>query len=64
MGLFNVKVEIDQFVGSWLTFDSTDLTRVGRTHAALGQDMLLGSSVFSVEDKIRVRIYVRDLRPS
>ena len=27
----------------------------------LGQNALLGSSVFSIEDKIRVRIYVRDL---
>jgi type VI secretion system protein ImpH len=61
MSLFKVEVDVDQFVGSWLTFDPKDLTRIGRAHARLGENILLGSSVFSVEDKIRVRIYVRDL---
>jgi type VI secretion system protein ImpH len=59
-GMFGVKVEIDEFVGSWLAFDPGDRTAIGRKHAALGRDMLLGASVFSVEDKIRIRLYVRD----
>ena len=59
-GMFGVKVEIDEFVGSWLVFDPDDRTAVGRKHAALGKDLLLGSSVFSVEDKIRIRLYVND----
>ena len=59
-GIFGVKVEIDEFVGSWLAFDPGDRTAIGRKHAAVGRDMLLGSSVFSVEDKIRIRLYVRD----
>ncbi len=59
-GMFGVKVEIDEFVGSWLAFEPNDRTAIGRKHSALGRDMLLGSSVFSVEDKIRVRLYVRD----
>jgi type VI secretion system protein ImpH len=61
MGIFGTDVDVDQFVGTWLTFDPADVTRIGRAHAGLGQNALLGSSVFSVEDKIRVRIYVRDL---
>lgn len=60
-GLFETEVDVDQFVGSWLTFDPADVTRIGQGHAVLGQNALLGSSVFSIEDKIRVRIYVRDL---
>ena len=28
-GLFGVKVEIDEFVGSWLVFDQSDRTRLG-----------------------------------
>lgn len=60
-GLFETEVDVDQFVGSWLTFDPADVTRIGRGHAVLGQNALLGSSVFSIEDKIRIRIYVRDL---
>jgi len=61
MGLFETEVDVDQFVGNWLTFDPADVTRIGQGHAVLGQNALLGSSVFSIEDKIRVRIYVRDL---
>jgi type VI secretion system protein ImpH len=59
-GLFGTRIEIHEFVGSWLTFDRADRTALGRRHAELGKDMLLGSSVFSVEDKIRVRVYVKD----
>jgi type VI secretion system protein ImpH len=59
-GVFGLKVEIDEFVGSWLAFDPSDRTAIGKKHAALGKDLLLGSSVFSVEDKIRVRLYVKD----
>ena len=55
-GLFDVKVEIDEFVGTWLSFDPSHCSRLGGTHARLGQDALLGSRVFSVEDKIRVRV--------
>ena len=58
-GVFDVKVEIDEFVGSWLAFDPGDRTAIGRKHAALGKDVLLGSSVFSVEDKIRIRLYAK-----
>ena len=63
-GMFGVRVEIDEFVGSWLVFDPDDRTAIGRKHAALGKDMLLGSSVFSVEDKIRIRLYVQGTLPS
>jgi len=59
-GLFGVRVEIDEFVGSWLEFEPDDCTAIGRKHAGLGRDLLLGSSVFSVEDKIRIRLYVKD----
>lgn len=59
-GLFDVRVEIDEFVGSWLAFEPADRSRLGRRHAGLGKDLLLGARVFSVEDKIRIRIFVRD----
>jgi type VI secretion system protein ImpH len=59
-GLFGVKVDVDEFVGSWLVFDPGDRTAIGRKHSALGKDLLLGSSVFSVEDKIRIRLYVKN----
>jgi type VI secretion system protein ImpH len=61
-GLFDVKVEIDQFVGTWLTFDPSNRTRIGQAHSGLGSDLLVGASVFSVQDKIRVRIFTRNMR--
>jgi type VI secretion system protein ImpH len=61
-GLFDVKVEIDQFVGTWLTFDPSNRTRIGQAHSALGTDVLVGASVFSVQDKIRVRIFTKNMR--
>jgi type VI secretion system protein ImpH len=59
-GLFGVRVEIDEFVGSWLVFDHEDRSKLGGKHSALGKTLLLGASVFSVEEKFRVRIYVKD----
>jgi type VI secretion system protein ImpH len=60
-GLFDVEVEIDEFVGSYLEFDPEQRTRMGAANCALGTDMMLGSAVFSIEDKFRVRIYVEDM---
>lgn len=60
-GLFDVRVEVDQFVGTWLTFDPSDRTAMGRGHSSLGVDVLVGASIFSVQDKIRIRIFTRDI---
>jgi type VI secretion system protein ImpH len=59
-GLFGTRIEIDEFVGSWLSFEPGDRTALGGKHATLGRDLLIGSSVFSVEDKIRIRLFVKD----
>jgi type VI secretion system protein ImpH len=60
-GLFGVSVEIDEFVGSWLSFDKQECTQLGVNQSRLGSDSILGSSVFSVNDKFRIRIFVRDI---
>lgn len=60
-GLFKADVEIEQFVGMRLVFDPGDRTRLGQAHCALGGDALLGASVYSVEDKFRVKIVAGDL---
>lgn len=60
-GLFGVKVEIDEFVGSWLSFDKHECTQLGANQSRLGGDCILGSSIFSVIDKIRIRIFVKDI---
>jgi type VI secretion system protein ImpH len=60
-GLFNVKAEIDEFVGVRLVIEEVEWTTLGRAYNGLGKDALLGRSVYSVQDKVRVRIYTRDL---
>jgi type VI secretion system protein ImpH len=60
-GLFGVKVEIDEFVGSWLPFDKGECTQLGSNQSRLGADVILGSSAFSVSDKFRMRIFVKDI---
>lgn len=60
-GLFNVKVEIQEFVGSRLTLEPTEWTELGRHLSHLGRDVLLGRNIFSVQDKIRVRIFTGSL---
>ncbi|WP_395697040.1 type VI secretion system baseplate subunit TssG [Methylocella sp.] len=58
-GLFGVEVEIDEFVGSRLPIEACDQSRLGM--ARLGVDALVGASFFSVQDKIRIRVFVADM---
>ena len=60
-GLFGVEVEIDEFVGSRLVFEESERTRIGRRNCGLGTDLLVGGSVFSVQDKIRIRLFVETM---
>lgn len=60
-GLFNVEVEIDEFVGMRLAIEPTEQTAIGARHATLGSDAMLGGTIFSVQDKIRIRIFNNSL---
>jgi len=60
-GLFGVKVEIDEFVGSWLSFDRKECSQLGASQSRLGGDCILGSSMFSVSDKFRIRVFVKNI---
>jgi type VI secretion system protein ImpH len=60
-GMFNVKVEIEEFVGSRLVIEASEWTTLGGRYNVLGEDALLGRSIFSVQDKIRVRIFTDSL---
>jgi type VI secretion system protein ImpH len=59
-GMFDVKVEIDEFVGSWLKFDENECSRLGARQSRVGRDCILGASSFSVSDKFRVRVFVKN----
>lgn len=59
--LFEVRVEVEEFVGTWLEIEPGDRMRLGAVGSALGQDTLIGSSTYSVSDKFRIHIFARDL---
>jgi type VI secretion system protein ImpH len=59
-GHFGVEVEITEFVGSRLVLDPKDRSHLGS--CVLGIDTLVGASFYSVQDKIRIRIYVADMK--
>jgi type VI secretion system protein ImpH len=60
-GLLQVETEIEEFVGSWLRFDVEERSFLGRRNSALGSDLLIGAASFSVQDKIRIRLFVADM---
>lgn len=59
--LYGVAVEIIENVPVWLTFETSDLTRLGMANAGLGRDCRLGSRVQSVNEKIRVAVRTNSL---
>jgi type VI secretion system protein ImpH len=60
-GLFNVRAEVEEFVGSRLMIEAAERTTLGGCHNRLGEDALIGRTVFSVQDKIKVRILTKNL---
>lgn len=60
-GLFGVRVEVQEFVGLRLVLDETERSRLGKANATLGGDAMIGAALYSVQDKFRVRLYVRTL---
>lgn len=61
-GIMGVKCEIDEFVGIWLALEKSDCSKIGTSQARLGVDLMIGASYYSVEDKIRIRIFVADMK--
>ena len=61
-GLFEVKTEIDEFVGARLTLDVSERTALGKGNAKLGESTMLGAGVYSVQDKFRIRNLHADAR--
>ncbi|MBR1155219.1 type VI secretion system baseplate subunit TssG [Bradyrhizobium sp. JYMT SZCCT0428] len=60
-GLFKVDAEVEEFVGTRLAIEAAEWSIVGMRYNVLGEDALLGRTVFSVQDKIRIRIFTRSL---
>lgn len=64
-GVFGVDVEIDQCVGTWLHLEPDDQLSIGGLGPGgagqLGMDTIVGSKIYSVSDKIRIRIFTSSL---
>ena len=60
-GLFGVRAEVEQFVGARLVIEGNERSRLGMSNSSLGGDTVVGATVYSVHDKIRIRIYTRSL---
>jgi type VI secretion system protein ImpH len=60
-GMFNVRAEVEEFVGTRLVIEPAELTLLGERYNTLGGGALLGRTVFSVQDKFRLRIFTKDL---
>ncbi|HEX2553135.1 MAG TPA: type VI secretion system baseplate subunit TssG [Microvirga sp.] len=60
-GVLKAEASVEEFVASRLVFDTAERTLLGRRFTALGVDALVGGSVFSLEDKVRIKIFVRTL---
>ncbi len=60
-GLFEIRADVDEFVGTRLMLDAQDYTILGKGHNVLGEEAMLGRGVYSVQDKIRIRIYTQSL---
>jgi type VI secretion system protein ImpH len=59
--LFGARTEIQEFVGIRLIFEPDQRSRMGQAFATLGRDILVGSAAYSVQDKIRIRVFAKSL---
>lgn len=60
-GLFGCSVKVEEFVGTTLTLAPGEQIRLGARLSSLGSDTLIGGTVYSVQDKFRVRLVTRSL---
>lgn len=59
-GLFGVECEVEEFVGLWLTLEPSERSSLDGK-GRLGVDVMVGSSFYTISDKIRLRLHMRDL---
>jgi len=60
-GILNVEAEVEEFVGLRLELEPTDRTLLGGGLSRLGVDTMIGATFYSIQDKIRIRIFVPSL---
>lgn len=55
-GVFRVEADVEERIGSWLTFEPGDALTLGEAGCTLGTDSFLGQRAYSINEKIRIRI--------
>ena len=58
---FGIHVEIEEFIGLRLILEPQERSYLGKTNATLKKDAMIGSAVYSVQDKFRLRLYASSL---
>lgn len=59
--LFGADVDIQERVGTWLTFEPGDRMALGAAGSTLGIDTFVGERVFSINEKISIAIQLSSL---
>lgn len=60
-GVFGIRCEVEEFIGSWQTLEPADRSRLGGGNAGLGTTLMLGSRTYSISDKFRIRLFTATL---
>lgn len=60
-GLFQIEVQVWEWIGSWLELAASERTAMGMQSSSLGVDTFVGKRVYSINERIRIRIQCRDL---
>ena len=60
--MFKVQVDVEQFIGVWLPLEETERSTLTKGKCGLGIDSLLGRSAFSLTEKFRIRIAVKNIK--
>lgn len=61
VGVFDVPVQVQEFVASWLPLPEDGRLRMGRAAARLGRDATLGASARNAQHRFRLRIGPLDI---
>ncbi len=59
--LFNANVKVQEFVGVWLPLEEREQAVLAPGSCALGVDSIIGRSAYSLKDKFRIKLQVKDL---
>ncbi len=60
-GIFGIEAEIVEWIGTWLDFEPEDRMQLGRSSCMLSDDAFLGKRVFSINERIRIKILCTSL---